>query len=87
MRFVKVPQVDEERLDDELILLHPKTLQVKFLNETATVLWDALGILPSDDELAALLVEARPEIGSDVARTVVGTFLDELLAAGLIERQ
>ena len=87
MRVVKVPQVDEERLDDELILLHPQTLEVKHLNETAAVLWDALGVLPTDDDLVALLVEARPELPPDEARTFVHAFLNDLVAAGLIERQ
>jgi hypothetical protein len=86
VNFIKVPQVDEERLDDELILLHPATLQVKFLNETATVLWDALDVFPTADGLAGLLMEARPELSPAESLAHVTTFLEELMAAGLVER-
>jgi hypothetical protein len=83
--FIKIPYIDEERLDDELILLHPETLQVKLLNETATVLWDALDVYPTVEGLAALLTEARPEISATDAAAYIATFLDELRLAGLIE--
>jgi hypothetical protein len=82
---IKVAGFDEERLDEELILLHPQTLQVKLLNETATTLWDALDVFATADELVTLLVDARPELGPDDARRFINTFLDELVAAGLVE--
>lgn len=86
MRFRKIPQLDEERLDGELIVLHPLSLQVKVLNETATVLWDALDAFPTAEELASIVAEARPEIPADEARSIVSGFLDELVAAELVER-
>lgn len=85
--YVKVSQIDEERLDNELILLHPETLQVKVLNETATVLWDALEMFPSVDALSGLLAEARPEIPPADGAALIGRFLDELVAAGLVVRR
>jgi hypothetical protein len=87
VHYVKVPQIDEERLDNELILLHPETLQVKVLNETATVLWDALEAFPSAEALCSLLAEARPEISPTDGESLIGRFLDELVVAGLVARQ
>ena len=87
VHYVKVPQIDEERLDNELILLHPETLQVKVLNETATVLWDALEAFPSAEALWSLLAEARPEISPEDGESLIGRFLDELVVAGLVARQ
>jgi hypothetical protein len=85
--YIKVPQIDEERLDNELILLHPETLQVKVLNETATVLWDALDSFPSAEALCSLLVDAFPEISPADSESLIGRFLEELAAAGLVVRQ
>ena len=70
VHYTKVGNVDEERLDDELILLHPGTLQVKVLNETAAVFWDALGEFPNSVALAGLLAEAPP---SSLPRTASRT--------------
>ncbi len=85
--YIKVPRIDEERLDEELILLHPETLQVKVLNETATVLWDALEAFPCVADLGGLLAEARPEISPADGEALITTFLDDLVAAGLVVRQ
>ncbi len=87
VQFIKHPQVDEERLDDELILLHPRTLEVRLLNESAVVLWDALGEFPTARELAGLLDEANPEISPDESLALVVAFLDELAGAGFVERK
>lgn len=86
MRFKKISRIDEERLDDELILLHPVTLEVKILNDTATVLWEALETFPTADELVELVAEARPEIPVAEVRGMVTGFLDELVKAELVER-
>jgi hypothetical protein len=87
VHYTKVGNVDEERLDDELILLHPWTLQVKVLNETAAVFWDALGEFPNSVALAGLLAEARPELSAEDCLAHVARFLDELVTAGFVERQ
>lgn len=86
VRFSKIPNIDEERLDGELILLHPLSLQVKVLNETAAVLWDALEAFPTADALVAIVSEARPEIPTDEVWAMVRGFLDELVTAELVER-
>jgi hypothetical protein len=85
-RYIKVSQVDEERLDDELLLLHRETLQVRLLNETAAVFWDALGEFQTALELQRLLTETRPELPAEESLGYVTTFLDELEAAQLVKR-
>jgi hypothetical protein len=87
IRYTKIPHVDEERLDDELLLLHPETLQAKILNETAAVFWDALEAFPTAEALASLLREARPELSPAESLAHVNTFLDELEAARFVRRQ
>jgi hypothetical protein len=87
VHFIKGPDVDEEPLDDELILLHPRTLQVNVLNESAAVLWDALGEFPTDHDLAGLLAEARPDLSAADSLAYVTTFLDQLVEAGFVFRQ
>jgi hypothetical protein len=85
VHFVKATQVDEERLDEELVLLHPTTLEVKILNETAAVLWDALGEFSTVHDLASLLDEARPEVSAAASVETVTAFLAELANAGFVE--
>jgi len=85
-RYIKVPQVDEERLDEELLLLHRETLQVRLLNQTATVLWDALGEFPTAGDLESLLTEARHELSAGDSLAHVTTFLGELESARFVQR-
>lgn len=85
-RFTRAPEIDAERLEDGLLLLHPRTLQVRLLNDTAAVLWEALPSLATVEELAGLLCEARPEMRRDAALAEVSRCLDELAAAGFVAR-
>lgn len=85
-RYVRIPDIDAERLDDGLLLLHPRSLDVRLLNDTAAVLWEALPTLATTDELAALLCEARPELTRDAAVADVTRCLAELAAAGFVAR-
>jgi hypothetical protein len=86
-RYTRIPDIDAERLDDGLLLLHPRSLEVRLLNDTAAVLWEALPTLATLDELAALLCEARPDLPRDAAAAEVGRCLDELAAAGFLARE
>ncbi len=85
--FVRLEVLEEERVGDELLLLHPRTLEVKLLNETGAILWEALPTFPTAEALVDLLTEARPELGRDRCAEQVTNFLEGLLAAGLIERR
>lgn len=83
-RYRRLSGVDEERLDDELILLHPTTAKISVLNQTAAILWDALVDFDTGDALAQLIVEARPEISQTECRAFVDTFIRDLSEAGLL---
>jgi len=84
-RYRKNTEIDEERLDDELLLLHRKTLQVRVLNESATVLWDALDEFGSAQALIDLFGEARSEIAPvDIENYVTG-FLRDLTECEFIK--
>lgn len=74
-------------MGEDLLLLHPRTLEVKLLNETASILWEALPAWPTAEALTALLVEARPELDPATAAAYVAALLETLLAAGLIEQR
>ncbi len=84
--YQRSPDADEERLDDELILLHRKTLQVRVLNSTATVLWDAMVIYHTAQELADLMLEAWPAMDASEALAYATQFLDSLTEAGFAVR-
>ena len=83
-RYRRLDGVDEERLDDERILLHPTTANMCVLNETAAILWDAVAEFDTADALAQLIVEGRPEIAETESRAFVDTFVRDLSAAGLL---
>lgn len=82
--YTRDPQVLGETLDDDLVLMHPTTLQVVMLNPVAAILWDALRWPMSLADLASLLREAYP--GEDVAglENHVRETLSQLIANGLI---
>lgn len=85
-RFIRTSAIDAERLADGLLLLHPRSLEVRLLNDTAAVLWEALPTLATVEELAALLCEGRPEMPREAAIAEVSRCLDELAAAGFVMR-
>lgn len=84
--YRKFLEVDEERLNDDLILLHTITLEIRLLNETATILWDALNEYDTAEELASLMSESRPNIDYPEHLDYANTFLGDLLVAGFIEQ-
>jgi hypothetical protein len=85
-RFFRTPEIDAERLPDGLLLVHPRSLEVRLLNDTAAVLWEALPSLATAEELAALLCEARPEMTREGALAEVERCLEELAGAGFVAR-
>lgn len=86
-RYTKIAAVDAEAVDDSLALLHPVSLEVRMLNETAAILWNALDLFPTAAELAELIHEARPELSAETSTEIAEAFLQDLLEAGFIEVQ
>jgi hypothetical protein len=59
--------------------------EVIVLNETGTMVWDLLADHGDPDELVRLVHEAYPEVAADSIERDVHTFLEELVAADLVE--
>lgn len=85
--YTKIAAVDAEAVDDSLALLHPVSLEVRMLNETAAILWNALDLFPTATELGELIHEARPELSAETSAQIAQGFLQDLLEAGFIEVQ
>jgi hypothetical protein len=72
--------------DGRARLAAPSGAEVSVLNGTGTMVWDLLADHGDPDELVRLVHEAYPEIGADAVERDVRGFLDELLAAELVEQ-
>jgi hypothetical protein len=72
--------------DGRAMLAAPSGAEVIVLNGTGTMVWDLLADHGDPDELVRLVHEAYPEIGADAVERDVRGFLDELLAAELVEQ-
>jgi hypothetical protein len=72
--------------DGRAMLAAPTGAEVIVLNGTGTMVWDLLADHGDPDELVRLVHEAYPEIGADAVERDVRGFLDELLAAELVEQ-
>lgn len=79
----RVTSLPFQKLDDEVLVVDPRTREVHLLNATATRVWDILETPHTREELLALLLEefdAPPE----ALTADVDTLLGELGAKGLI---
>ena len=65
--YRRVPEVDEETFEGDLLLMHRTMQTVVVLNPVAAVMWEALEWPLSKQELADLLTEAHPELPADSA--------------------
>jgi hypothetical protein len=85
MYLLKSKTVDSDIFDGELILMNLETRQVLVLNETASILWTAVGLLTTREELLDLLQEAMPQIHSSQVETSLDEVLDALLRGGFLQ--
>ncbi len=83
-RVSRVAEIDVERIGDEVVLMHLTNLELRLLNETGTVLWDAMEEIHEPSEWVAMLVEARPEFSRETHEANVALFLQELAGAGFL---
>ena len=72
-------------LNDELVLLDPKTRQMFSLNKVGRVLWLNLPTLGLDATVQRITEEF--EVAHDVANTDAQELVDHLIRAGLLEGQ
>jgi hypothetical protein len=82
--YIRRAGVIETDLATELVLLDPATQQMFSLNPTGRFIWQSLGAL-TVGEIVERVVAAF-EVQPDVAATDTRTLLEQLSAAGLVER-
>lgn len=70
-------------VDDEIIVLDLQGSEYFAVNGSGAVLWRLLAVGTDEDALRGALVE-QFEIDSELARTDVTTFLEELRSLGLV---
>jgi hypothetical protein len=84
-RWKKDPDILATDLDDEVVLLHPKTRGMYTLNETGRVIWQLLASETRIDDAVAVLT-ATFEVDDDTARAHAAKLFADLAAAGLIHK-
>lgn len=62
-----------EKMDNELLLFNPKTTNILYLNETASLIWQLCDGQRSVNEMIALLTETFPEAGPSIRQDVEET--------------
>jgi sensor domain CHASE-containing protein len=77
------PGVIETDLDDELVLLDPKTQGMFSLNATGRVIWHGIKNAESLEDIAQKL-EQQFTVSFEQAQTDVSALISELEKAGLI---
>ena len=79
----RVSSLPFQKLNDEVLVVDPKTREVHLLNVTATRIWDLLEISRTPDELLAALTQEF-EAAPDALRADVEALLGELGQKGLV---
>jgi PqqD family protein of HPr-rel-A system len=78
------PTLPFQRMDEDAIVVDPRTREVHLLNETAARIWELLETPSSVDELAAALAEEYEGPSPEALRREVEVFLDDLGGKGLL---
>jgi PqqD family protein of HPr-rel-A system len=74
-----------QRMDEETIVVDPRSREVHLFNETAARIWELLETASSTDELVAALAEEYEGAPDEELRREVETFLSDLGSKGLLE--
>lgn len=85
-RYLANPDIVSTELGEEAVLLHLHTQRYYTLNETGLAIWNLLSEPRDLAEIVDALVEEF-EVGPEEARATARTFVDDLLADGLVQRQ
>jgi len=62
-----------EKMDNELLLFNPKSTNILYLNETASLIWQLCDGQRNVTELVSLLTETFPEAGTNIKKDVEDT--------------
>ena len=79
----RVSSLPFQKLNDEVLVVDPKTREVHLLNSTATRIWDLLETPRTPDELLAALTQEF-DAPADSLRADVQALLGELGQKGLV---
>jgi hypothetical protein len=83
--FRRVSSLPYQKLNDEVLVVDPRTREVHLLNVTATRVWDLLETPQTSEQLLALLSEEF-DAPADALRADVESLLGDLGAKGLVGR-
>jgi PqqD family protein of HPr-rel-A system len=86
MTYTRDPGVPHQKLDEETIVVDPRTRQVHLFNETAARIWELLATPRSLDDLTILLSEEYDASQAEVRASVEET-LESLRDKGLLALQ
>jgi PqqD family protein of HPr-rel-A system len=73
-----------QRMDEETIVVDPKTREVHLLNETGARIWELLEAARSVDDLCAALEDEYEGAPAGALRTEVEAFVADLDGKGLL---
>ena len=62
-----------EKMDNELLLFNPKTTNILYLNETASLIWQLCDGQRTVNEMVSLLKETFPEVSESIQQDVIET--------------
>jgi len=74
-----------QRMDEEAIVVDPRTREVHLFNETGARIWELLETASSVDELCAALAEEYEGAPPEALRGEVESFVSELGGKGLLK--
>lgn len=79
----RVSSLPFQKMNDEVLVVDPRTREVHLLNATATRIWDLLESPRTPDQISAAL-EEEFDAPAEVLRADVAASLAELSAKGLV---
>lgn len=79
----RVSSLPHQKLNEEVLVVDPKTREVHLLNSTATRIWDLLETPHTPKEVLAAMTQEF-EAPEEVLRADIETLLGELGAKGLV---
>ncbi len=84
MQLRKANDIDVDKIGDELILMHVVSRKVVVLNDAGHLVWDALDLVDTREELHALLLEGAPHLSASDLEQGTEAVLAALLDAGIV---
>jgi PqqD family protein of HPr-rel-A system len=75
-----------QRMDEEALVVDPRTREVHLLNETGARIWELLETARTVDELVATLADEYEGAPPEALRREVETFVSDLGGKGLVAR-